>query len=73
MIFMCYLFINDCLMYVSYIFICIAQSIMYKEHSYKHIHHNPLMPKGSFNICCPRDAVSRTANVELATIVANGH
>ena len=20
---------------------------------------NPLMPKGSFNICCPRDCVSR--------------
>ena len=35
--------------------------------------HNPLMPSGSFNICYPRDAVSRTANVELATIVANGH
>ena len=34
---------------------------------------NPLMPSGSFNICCPRDCVSRTANVELATIVANGH
>ena len=25
---------------------------------------NPLMPSGSFNICCPRDAVSGTANVE---------
>ena len=25
---------------------------------------NPLMPSGAFNICCPRDAVSRTANVE---------
>ena len=25
---------------------------------------NPLMPSGSFNICCPRDCVSRTANVE---------
>ena len=25
---------------------------------------NPLMPNGKFNICCPRDAVSRTANVE---------
>ena len=25
---------------------------------------NPLMPNGAFNICCPRDAVSRTANVE---------
>ena len=22
------------------------------------------MPTGAFNICCPRDAVSRTANVE---------
>ena len=25
---------------------------------------NPLMPSGVFNICCPRDCVSRTANVE---------
>ena len=25
---------------------------------------NPLMPTGAFNICCPRDAVYRTANVE---------
>jgi len=25
---------------------------------------NPLMPNGAFNICCPRDCVSRTANVE---------
>ena len=25
---------------------------------------NPFMPTGAFNICCPRDAVSRTANVE---------
>ena len=25
---------------------------------------NPLMPSGSINICCPRDCVSRTANVE---------
>ena len=25
---------------------------------------NPLMPSGAFNICCPRDCVSRTANVE---------
>ena len=25
---------------------------------------NPLMPTGAFNICCPRDCVSRTANVE---------
>ena len=24
----------------------------------------PLMPNGAFNICCPRDCVSRTANVE---------
>ena len=34
---------------------------------------NPLMPSGSFNICCPRDCVSRTANEKLVTIVANGH
>ena len=34
---------------------------------------NPLMPSGMFNICCPRDAVSRTANEKLVTIVANGH
>ena len=34
---------------------------------------NPLMPSGSFNICCPRDTVSRTANEKLVTIVANGH
>ena len=33
----------------------------------------PLMLKGVFNICCPRDAVSRTANEKLVTIVANGH
>ena len=26
---------------------------------------NPFMPTGAFNICCPRDAVSRSANVEL--------
>ena len=26
--------------------------------------HIPLMPNGAFNICCPRDCVSRTANVE---------
>ena len=25
---------------------------------------NPLMTNGAFNICCPRDCVSRTANVE---------
>ena len=25
---------------------------------------NPLMPNGAFNICCPKDCVSRTANVE---------
>jgi len=25
---------------------------------------NPFMPTGAPNICCPRDAVSRTANVE---------
>ena len=25
---------------------------------------NLLMPSGAVNICCPRDAVSRTANVE---------
>ena len=25
---------------------------------------NPFMPSGAFNICCPRDCVSRTANVE---------
>ena len=25
---------------------------------------NPFMPTGAFNICCPRDAVSRTANVK---------
>ena len=25
---------------------------------------HPLMPTGAFNICCPRDCVSRTANVE---------
>ena len=25
---------------------------------------NPFMPTSAFNICCPRDAVSRTANVE---------
>ena len=25
---------------------------------------NPFMPTVAFNICCPRDAVSRTANVE---------
>ena len=25
---------------------------------------NPFMPTGAFNICCPRDAVSMTANVE---------
>ena len=24
----------------------------------------PFMPTGAFNICCPRDCVSRTANVE---------
>ena len=35
--------------------------------------HNPLMPSGAFNICCPRDAVSRTANEKLVTIVANRH
>ena len=35
--------------------------------------YNPLMPSGAFNICCPRDAVSRTANEKLVTIVANGH
>ena len=34
---------------------------------------NPLMPSGSFNICCPRDCVSRTANEKLVTIVANRH
>ena len=34
---------------------------------------NPLMQSGSFNICCPRDAVSRTANEKLVTIVANRH
>ena len=52
---------------------------------------NPFMPTVAFNICCPRDrvsrhnggtsgapimtrgAVSRTANVEMATIDANGH
>ena len=25
---------------------------------------NPFMPTGAFNICCPRDCVSLTANVE---------
>ena len=25
---------------------------------------NPFMPTGAFNICCPRDAVSWTANIE---------
>ena len=34
---------------------------------------NPLMPSGAFNICCPRDCVSRTANEKLVTIVANRH
>ena len=34
---------------------------------------NPLMPNGAFNICCPRDCVSRTANEKLVTIVANRH
>ena len=52
---------------------------------------SPLMPNGAFNICCPRDcvsrhnggtsgapimprdAVSRTANEKLVTIVANRH
>ena len=34
---------------------------------------NPLMPSGSFNICCPRYCVSRTANEKLVTIVANRH
>ena len=34
---------------------------------------NPLMPSGAFNIFCPRDAVSRTANEKLVTIVANRH
>ena len=28
------------------------------------------MPNGAFNICCPRDAVSRTANV--GTVGTNG-
>ena len=28
----------------------------------KHI--NPFMPTVAFNICCPRECVSRTANVE---------
>ena len=27
-------------------------------------HNDPFMPTGAFNICCPRDCVSRTANVE---------
>ena len=34
---------------------------------------NPFMPTGLFNICCPRDCVSRTANEKLVTIVANRH
>ena len=34
---------------------------------------NPLMPNGAFNIYCPRDCVSRTANEKLVTIVANRH
>ena len=25
--------------------------------------HNPFLPTVAFNICCPRDAVSRAANV----------
>ena len=37
----------------------------------------PLMAIGNYSyqflICCPRDAVSRTANEKLVTIVANGH
>ena len=37
---------------------------------------NPLMAIGNnsyqFLICCPRDAVSRTANEKLVTVVANG-
>ena len=33
----------------------------------------PLMPNGAFNICCPRDCVSRTGNEKLVTIVANRH
>ena len=40
---------------------------------YPRIRNNPLMPSGSFNICCPRDCVSRTANEKLVTIVANRH
>ena len=31
---------------------------------------NPFMPTVAFNICCPRDAVSRTANV--GTVGING-
>ena len=35
-----------------------------------HTNVNPLMPNGAFNVCCPRDAVSRTANV--GTVGTNG-
>ena len=31
---------------------------------------NPLMPSGAFNICCPRDAVSRTANVDVEVLLS---
>ena len=64
------------LTWFKYWFLC-AYGVPTSEGNLRRNNHrgalNPLMPSGSFIICCPRDCVSRTANEKLVTIVANRH
>ena len=71
-----------CLMFIQLFFIFDCGHVSSFRDSYNYAirflnQHNPLMPVGNYSyqffICCPRDAVSRTANEKLVTIVANRH